>query len=103
MLERTAPFAEEHPQKKKWIAAICAVPMILGYIEIFPGATATISSKFTQEIPPERRSEECVVVDDYVITSRALGTAIEFTLEIIAQLYSSTVAEQLGRDILFER
>lgn len=88
--------------QSKWIAAICAAPTILEHWGVL-GDRATVSESFVQELRPERLTRERVVVCDNVITSRAPGTAIEFTLEIISQLYGKELSEKLGKDILVKQ
>ena len=42
-----------------------------------------------------------VAVQDNIITSRGLGTAIPFALELIAQLYDEEKAEEIRKSIIF--
>ena len=85
--------------QNKWIAAICAAPAILEHWGIL-GERATVSESFVQELRPERLTRDRVVVCDHVITSRAPGTAIEFTLTIISTLYGDALGKKIGNDIL---
>lgn len=90
-------------QRKTWIAAICAAPVILEHLGLLEGVTATVSPRFQREIPEERFSAERVHVSGHIITSRSPGTAMEFALEIIARLYGPDRAARLTDDILFVR
>ena len=72
----------------KFTAAICAAPKILAAVGLLQGKTAT---SFPGCISPEttsglRYSEDSVVQDGKVITSRGPGTAMEFALVIIEKL-----------------
>ncbi len=69
----------------KWVAAMCAAPYALH-------VAGVLSKKYTcypsveEQIRPEDRSEDIVVVEDKVITSQGPATAICFALEIVRQL-----------------
>ena len=49
------------------------------------------------------RSEEKVVIDGNVTTSRGLGTAIDFSLSLIAQLLGEEKAEEIAESIVYGR
>ena len=76
---------KEFKAKGKWLAAMCAAPYALH-------VAGVLSKKYTcypgveEQIRPEDRVDDIVVVDDKVITSQGPGTAICFALEIVRQL-----------------
>ena len=76
---------KEFKAKDKWLAAMCAAPYALH-------VAGVLSKKYTcypgveEQIRPEDRVDEIVVVDDKVITSQGPATAICFALEIVRQL-----------------
>ncbi len=84
------------------IAAICAAPALaLSPTGILQGKTATCYPGFEENFPEGvTRSEERVVVDGRVITSRAPGTALEFALTLVGQFVSAEKAEQLRQGLL---
>ena len=43
-----------------------------------------------------------VVVDEFLITSRGMGTAIAFSLKMIEVLLDETVAKKIGESIIYE-
>ena len=69
----------------KWVAAMCAAPYALH-------VAGVLSPKYTcypsveEQIRPNDRVDEMVVVDGKVITSQGPATAICFALEIVRQL-----------------
>jgi 4-methyl-5(b-hydroxyethyl)-thiazole monophosphate biosynthesis len=65
-------------------AAICAAPMVLGRAGILKGMQATCFPGFEQELTGATVVAKSVVRDRNVITSRGLGTAVAFGLELIA-------------------
>jgi len=91
---------EQQHTAKQWIAAICAAPMILDKMGILDGQEATISPNFTSDLQSARFSEQRVVVSGHIITSRGPGTALEFSLEIIRQLWGTDIAESLRKKLL---
>jgi 4-methyl-5(b-hydroxyethyl)-thiazole monophosphate biosynthesis len=76
---------KEFKSEGKWVAAMCAAPYALH-------VAGVLSKKYTcypsveEQIRPEDRVDDIVVVDDKVITSQGPATAICFALEIVRQL-----------------
>ena len=72
----------------KYIAAICAAPRVLANVGVLDGKTVTSYPGILDE--PELSgitlSDEAVVRDGKVITSRGPGTAMDFALELIEVL-----------------
>jgi len=81
----TQTILKEFKKSGKWLAAMCAAPYALH-------VAGVLSKKYTcypsveEQIRPEDRVDEIVVVDDKVITSQGPATAICFALEIVRQL-----------------
>ena len=46
------------------------------------------------------RSEEKVVIDGNVTTSRGLGTAVDFALSLIEQLLGAKTAEEIAESVV---
>ena len=84
--------------KKKLIAAICASPSILAKLGILNDKKATIFPGMEREIPRPRDSK--VIVDGNVITSQGPGTTIDFALEIVTQLDSKFMADDVREQIV---
>ncbi|MEE1673876.1 DJ-1/PfpI family protein [Agarivorans aestuarii] len=81
---------------KQWLAAICAAPaIVLAEHQLLGDADVTCHPGFQQQLPQSQLSEERVVVDQAhrLITSQGPGTAIEFSLALIAQLKDQESAE----------
>lgn len=88
---------------RKWIAAICAAPMVLGALGITMGRNATIYPGMEEHLVGAFPSTDEVVVDGNVITSRAPGTAIPFALKLIEVLVSESYAEHVKKEIVFQQ
>jgi protein deglycase len=75
------------------VAAICAAPSVLAQAGLLAGKRAT---SFPGFLDPERApgtilSDEPVVADGQVITSRGPGTAMDFALALIERLEGASV------------
>ena len=79
----------------KIVAAICAAPSVLGKCGILEGKRATCYPGFEDKLIGAEVVEEPVVVDGNVITSRGMGTAIDFGIfkeeKIIGKLRISSI------------
>ena len=84
----------------KWVLAICAAPTILSKARILVDRKATCYSGCEGELVCREFSEERVVVDGNIITSRGPGSAEEFALKCIAAMGSEDLSEQIKRQIV---
>jgi DJ-1 family protein len=89
-------------QAKKYIAAVCAAPRILGHLGMLEGRSATSYPGVMGELLGANVSEEEVVVDEHIITSRGLGTSIAFALKLIAILQDEQSSKKIGDSILYK-
>ena len=93
-------FAAASGSEEKYVAAICAAPMVLGALGILRGTRATIypgmEEYLTDAVPMKNR----VVVDGNLITSKGPGTAMEFAVELAAVLKGKKTAEDLISDLV---
>jgi protein deglycase len=83
-------------------AAICAAPTVLGTAGILAGCKATCYPGCEKELGGAIVSQEDVVRDRNVITSRGVGTAIPFALELISYLVSQGVADKIRSSIIYK-
>ena len=91
-------FAEEG----KYLAAICAAPSILGVNDLLEGKKATCYPGFEEKLLGAKCVKEPVAVDGNIITSRGLGTAIEFAAAIVSALLSPEDADNLLNQIIYK-
>ncbi|KAJ3134106.1 hypothetical protein HK100_003806 [Physocladia obscura] len=71
----------------KLVAAICAAPIALASAEVFHGRRVTSYPGFEEKLGAHYKySEDRVVVDGNLVTSRGPGSCFEFALAIIAVL-----------------
>lgn len=93
---------KEFNENKKWIAAICAAPTILGHLGILSYKKACVYPGLEKELLEALPSEEEVEVVEHIITSKGLGTAIPFALAIIKELKGQKVARGLKKAIVYK-
>jgi 4-methyl-5(b-hydroxyethyl)-thiazole monophosphate biosynthesis len=85
----------------KICAAICAAPTVLAKAGILEGKTATCYPGCEAQMQGAEVVEDDVVTDDNIITSRAVGTAIPFALEIIEEMMGEEIAKKIGTATLY--
>lgn len=98
LCDRLKEFAKEG----KYVAAICAAPSILGVNGLLEGRKATCYPGFEEKLLGAEYVEAPVVKDDNIITSRGLGTAIEFAAEIIAAVADRETADSILEKIIYK-
>jgi 4-methyl-5(b-hydroxyethyl)-thiazole monophosphate biosynthesis len=81
----------------KWLAAICAAPMVLGSLGILKGKTAVIFPGMEDYLIGAKVGQRPVEIDGKIITSKGIGTAMEFALALVEQIKGQTVAEALRK------
>ena len=82
----------------KWIAAICAAPLVLKDTGVISGRRFTAHPSTATELPdliPDQR----VVVDGKIITSRGAGTALDFALQVIESLADKETSARIALSI----
>ncbi len=85
----------------KFIGAICAAPSILGHKGILDGKKATCYTGFESQLGNAVVSDESVCTDGNIITSRGVGTAMQFSFELVRLLTSDERAEKLKKTVLY--
>lgn len=92
---------EQFYEKKKYIAAICAAPMILGKRGMLRGREAASYPAMEGELLGASVVRKPVAVSDFIITSRGMGTAIDFSLALIEKLLGAQKAEDIKTSIVY--
>lgn len=83
--ERIRGLLQEMAGAGKYTAAICAAPKVLARAGLLAGKRATSYPGVLQagSVPGMEFTEQAVVTDGTVITSRGPGTAMDFALQLI--------------------
>lgn len=93
---------EQFYAEQKYIGAICAAPSVLGKYGMLEGRKATSYPGFEEQLLGAEYVTDAVAVSDFVITSRGLGTAIEFALALISKLSDIEKAEEIAHSIIYK-
>lgn len=90
--------------ERKFIAAICAAPTALAAYGITAGKRVTAYPACQPDMetlqPSSVYVDDAVVEDDFLITSRGAGTAVEFSLRLVAKLCGEAKAEEIRESIV---
>lgn len=95
---RIRPLVLQHHASGRWIAAICAAPLVLHDAGILVGRRFTAHPSVATELAGLLAGER-VVVDGCLITSRGAGTALDFGLALVEALYSVEKAKGIAASV----
>lgn len=91
-------------KKGKIIATICAGGLSLGKAGILKDKKFTCYPGFEEKIESIGKfSEELVIIDQNVITSRGPATSVLLALELIELLKGKNTGEKISKEILFDK
>ena len=97
VLEAVKKFAESG----KLTAAICAAPGVLGKAGILKGKHATCYPGVEESLVGAVLETDNVVIDGNIVTSRSLGTAIDFSLALIRYCLDEQAAKDIREGIVY--
>lgn len=92
----------EAVKNDKYIAAICAAPMILGKRGLLSGKEAISFPGFEQYLEGATISENKIALDGRVLTGAGMGVSHDFGLKIVEIFCGKETAEKLGGAILYK-
>lgn len=93
-------FITKAEKEGAFIAAICAAPSILGKSSLLVGKKATCYPGFEDKLLGAEIENCGVTVDGKIICGRAMGSAVEFALELVRALKGSEASEKVRSAIL---
>jgi 4-methyl-5(b-hydroxyethyl)-thiazole monophosphate biosynthesis len=85
----------------KLVAAICAAPSVLGQAGILEGKKATCHPGFEEKLTGANCFLDAVVRDGNIITSRGMGTAIPFALEIVRYFLDDAAVDKVKTGLVY--
>ena len=97
LMEQVDAFASQD----RIVAAICAAPSILGHRGILKGRKACCYPSWESHLEGAVVTKGPVEISDHVVTSRGMGTAIDFALSIAGIFCGSETAEEMAQSILY--
>jgi 4-methyl-5(b-hydroxyethyl)-thiazole monophosphate biosynthesis len=85
----------------KWLAAICAAPIVLQAAGVLKDRNFTCFPSTAREITTGRRLDDKVVVDGHVITSQGPGTSFDFALTLIRLIDGDDAADRVAAQMIW--
>ncbi|MCM1027386.1 MAG: DJ-1/PfpI family protein [Roseburia sp.] len=85
----------------KYIGAICAAPSIFGHRGILKGRKACSFPSFESHLEGAEVTGGPVEISDHVVTSRGMGTAIDFGLAILGIFLGGERAREMADTIQY--
>lgn len=92
---------EQFYNDKKWLAAICAAPMVYGKMGLLQGERAICYPGVETELKGAEIVKEEVVVSGKFITSMGPGTAMAFGYKIVEILQGKESADKLKKAMIY--
>jgi protein deglycase len=94
--EELAVLLKKQAGQKKLYGAICASPaVVLHHLGLVTPGAVTCHPGFAGLIEGGTIQDKNVVVDGCCITSKGAGTALEFSLELVAQLFDDKTVDNV--------
>ena len=87
----------------KYIGAICAAPSIFGHKGILKGRRACSYPSFESHLEGATVTAGPVEIDGNVVTSRGMGTAIDFGLAVAGLFVGQEKVSELARGIVYKQ
>ena len=85
----------------RYLAAICAAPSVPGENGLLAGKNATCYPGFEGFLKDAHYQDAGVIVDGNIITGRALGSSIDFSLVLIEKLTDKQTADKVRNEIYY--
>ena len=85
---------------KKWVCAICAAPTVFGTYGILNGKKACCYPGLEESLTGADVQYDPVTIDGNIITSRGLGTSLDFALAILEQLTSVAKSGMIRKSVV---
>ena len=94
---------DAHVAAGKLACAICAAPaLVLGERGLVDGKRACCYPGLENHLKGAEVTANNVTVDENIVTSRGLGTSIDFALAIIEKLDSKEKADEIARSVVYK-
>ena len=86
----------------KYISAICAAPTVFGHLGLLRDKKACCYPGMEDGLEGAEVTYDATAVADHILTSRGMGTAIEFGLQIIARFQGQEAADEMAAKIVYK-
>lgn len=104
-LKDCQPLAEvihEYHTQGKWLAAVCAAPMVYGTLGILQGEKATCFPGFEKDLLGAEALKKTCVRSGQFITGCGAGACYELGREMVAALLGEDTANAVLRQMMFQ-
>jgi len=102
--ERVKAVVQRLSRQRRHVAAICAAPTALAAYGVVDGRRITSYPAAREAIgklaPDAIYCDDAVVEDDFLVTSRGAGTAVEFALRLVQRLCGQEKADEVRKSIV---
>lgn len=92
----------DYQKRGKYLAAICAAPIVFGNLGILKGKRVVCYPGYEAHLVGAEVRSNPYIVDNNIITGRGVGAALQFSLEIVRILKGEESAIQLRKAMLVE-
>ena len=83
-----------------YVGAICAAPLVLGKRGLLKGRRAVCFPGFEKYLTGAHITDSDVVRDGQFVTSKCMGTALPFAVELVSCLYGKEKAEKVRASVM---
>ncbi len=94
---------KEFAENGKYVAAICAAPSILGGLGLLKGKRAACYPSVEDKLSGAVIMKTPVVLDGNIITSRGMGTALDFALTLVEVLAGKSKASEIAASVIYQK
>lgn len=91
----------QYDKDGKYLAAVCAAPTVYGEKGLLEGKNATCYPGMEEGLKGANARNDSVVHDGQYITSRGMGTCIDFGLKLLELLENKEIADTIGKAVLY--
>ena len=85
----------------KYLAAVCAAPTVYGEKGLLDGKNATCYPGMEEGLKGANHKTDPVVQDGQYITSRGMGTCIDFGLKLLEILENADISQAIGKAVVY--
>lgn len=84
----------------KWIAAICAAPLVLGHMGLLKGKKVTCFPGTEKELQGAICTGNPVESDGHILTGKGAGVALPFSLLLVEKILGKEKAEEIKQRMM---
>ncbi len=96
----TQQLLKEAAWQGKYLAAICAAPTVLSGLGLLNGKRVTSHPSVENKLGKVTYTDDRVVIDGKIVTSRSPGTAMEFAMALVEILIGKEKAKEINQSVL---